>query len=212
MDPDRRLLLGGGALVALSAVVSVFAYPEMPAEMATHWNASGDVDGTMSRELGLALLPALSLGTLGLFYVLPRVDPRDDFENFRFAYDAFALATIAFVGYVHGLVVLVNAGYEFGVLQGIAPAVGGLYVLAGYVTERTEQNWFVGVRTPWTLEDEQVWAETKQLVARLFTVGGVVAAAGAVVPEYAVALIVGPPVVAVVVSAGYSYYRYQRAA
>jgi len=75
MDPDRRLLLGGGALVALSAVVSVFAYPEMPAEMATHWNASGDVDGTMSRELGLALLPALSLGTLGLFYVLPRVDP-----------------------------------------------------------------------------------------------------------------------------------------
>lgn len=156
MNPDRRLLLGGGALVALSVVVSVLAYPEMPAEMAAHWNASGEVDDTMSRELGLALLPVISLGTLGLFYVLPRVDPRDDFENFRFAYDAFALATVALVVYVHALVVLVNAGYEFAILQGIAPAIGVIYVLAGYVTERTDQNWFVGVRTPWTLEDEQV--------------------------------------------------------
>ncbi|WP_232702470.1 SdpI family protein [Halobacterium wangiae] len=209
MDPDRRLLLGGGVLVAIAAVVSVLAHPEMPAEMATHWNASGDVDGTMSRELGLALLPVLALGTLGLFYAIPRIDPREDFESFRFAYDALALATVALVVWVHGLVVLVNLGYEFGILQGLAPAVGAIYVLAGYVTERAEQNWFVGVRTPWTLEDEQVWTETNQLVAQLFKVGGVVAAAGALVPQYAVALIVGPPVVAVVVSAGYSYYRYQ---
>ena len=209
MNPDRRLLLGGGALVALSVAVSALAYPEMPARMATHWNASGDVDGTMSRELGLALLPVVSLGTLALFYVVPRVDPRDDFEAFRFAYDAFALATVALVVYVHGLVVLVNTGYEFGVLQGVAPAIGALYVLAGYVTERTDQNWFVGVRTPWTLEDEQVWTETNHVVAQLFKVGGVVAAAGALVPEYAIALVVAPPVVAVVVSFGYSYYRYR---
>lgn len=208
MSPDRRLLLGGGALVALAAVVSVLAYPEMPAEMATHWNASGEVDGTMSRELGLALLPVVSLGTLGLFYVLPRVDPRDDFESFRFAYDAFALATVALVVYVHVLVVLVNAGYEFAILQGVAPAIGAIYVLAGYVTERTDQNWFVGVRTPWTLEDEQVWAETNHLVAQLFKVGGVVAAAGALVPKYAVVLLVVPPVVALCVSVGYSYYRF----
>jgi len=209
MNADRRLLIGGGALVALSVVVSVLAYPEMPARMATHWNASGEVDGTMSRELGLALLPVVSLATLGLFYVLPRVDPRDDFERFRFAYDVFAVATVALVIYLHGLVVLVNVGYEIGVQQGVAPAIGVLYALAGYVTERTDQNWFVGVRTPWTLEDERVWSETNRVVGQLFKAGGVVAAAGALVPEYTLVFVLVPPVVALLVSFGYSYYRYR---
>jgi uncharacterized membrane protein len=209
MNPDRQLLIGGGALVALSVVVSVLAYPEMPARMATHWNASGEVDGTMSRELGLALLPVVSLATLGLFYVLPRVDPRDDFERFRFAYDVFAVATVALVIYLHGLVVLVNVGYEIGVQQGVAPAIGVLYALAGYVTERTDQNWFVGVRTPWTLEDERVWSETNRVVGQLFKAGGVVAAAGALVPEYTLVFVLVPPVVALLVSFGYSYYRYR---
>ncbi|WP_336037749.1 SdpI family protein [Halobacterium yunchengense] len=212
MSPDRRLLAGGGALVALAAAVGALAYPELPAEMATHWNASGEVDGTTPRPVAVALLPALAAALLGVFLVLPRVDPRNDYAGFRFAYDALALATLGCLAYVHAVLVAVNLGVDVGVLQAVAPAVGGIYVVAGYVTERADQNWFVGVRTPWTLEDEDVWAATNRLVGALFKAGGVVAALGFLVPSYAVALVVAPAAAAVVVSVGYSYHRYHRAA
>lgn len=212
MTPNRRLLLGGGLLVALTAVVSALAYPEMPARMATHWNAAGEVDGTMSRTLALALMPAIAAITLGFFLVLPAIDPRDGYGEFRTAYDAVALATVAFVGYAHLMVVAVNAGYQFSIIQALAPAIGGIYVVAGYVTARATQNWFVGARTPWTLEDEEVWNRTNAAVAKVLYASGVLAALGALVPEYALLLIVAPAVFLAVFTFGYSYWLYQRAA
>ncbi|MFB6072978.1 MAG: SdpI family protein [Halobacterium sp.] len=210
MSSDRRLLLGGGIVVALTALVSVLAYPSMPAEMATHWNASGEVDGTMPRAFALALLPAIAAATLAFFAVIPRVDPRDGYEEFRSSYDLLAVATVAFVGYAHVLVVLANASYEFELLAALSPGIGAIYVLGGYVTDRTEQNWFVGARTPWTLEDEAVWTDTNHLVARVLQVGGVVAALGALAPDYALALAVAPALAAAVVSVAYSYREYRQ--
>jgi uncharacterized membrane protein len=212
MSDSRRLLLGGGLVVALTVLVSVLASPEMPAEMATHWNASGDGDGTMSRPFALGLVPAITAITVGFFAVLPRVDPRTDYAEFRDAYDAMALATAGFLAYTHVVLVLFNAGYEFGVLQAIAPAIGGIYVVGGFVTDRAEQNWFVGVRTPWTLEDETVWARTNHVLARVLQAGGLVAAAGVLVPAYALSLVVAPAVVAAIGGVGYSYYAYQATA
>jgi uncharacterized membrane protein len=211
MDPDRRLLLGGAALAAVAAAASALAYPELPAEMATHWNASGEVDGTMPRWLGAAFTPVLALATLGLFYALPRLDPRDNYAQFRDAYDALALATVGFLAYVHVVLLAVNLGVDIGVTQAMAPGVGGIYVVAGYVTARTDQNWFVGARTPWTLEDEAVWADTNRQVGRVFVLGGPVAAAGALVPEYAFVFILAPALLALAVTVGYSYWRYRRA-
>lgn len=211
MPSDRRLLAGGVALVALTAAISTLAYPEMPAEMATHWNASGDVDDTMPRALGLALFPVLNAGLLALFVALPRVDPRTHYDAFRPAYDALALTTLALLVYLDVVVVLANLGYAFELLQMLAPAVGAVYVVAGFVTRRAEQNWFVGVRTPWTLEDEAVWEQTNRVVGRLFQVGGVVAALGVLVPAYALAFVLSPALVVAVVSFGYSYYLYRNA-
>jgi uncharacterized membrane protein len=210
MPSDRRLVTGGAALVALTAVVSALAYPEMPAEMATHWNASGDVDNTMPRALGLVLFPVLNAGLLALFVALPRVDPRTDYESFRPAYDALALTTLGLFAYLNVVVVLANLGYAFELLQALAPAIGAVYVVAGTVTRHAEQNWFVGVRTPWTLEDEAVWEQTNRVVGRLFQVGGVVAALGVFVPAYALAFILAPALVVAVVSFGYSYYLYRQ--
>jgi len=208
---NRRLLLGGGLLVAVAAAASVLAAPELPARMATHWNAAGDVDGTMPKWLALSATPAVAALTVGLFHVLPRLDPRDDYAAFRGAYDALALATVAFVVAAHGFVLAVNLGVDVDPMQALAPALGGVYAVAGAVTVRTDQNWFVGARTPWTLEDEDVWADTNRLVGRVLVAGGPIAAAGALAPRYALVLVAAPAVLAAVLTVSYSYWRYQQA-
>lgn len=207
---NRRLLLGGGLLVAVAGAASALAAPELPAKVATHWNATGDVDGTMPKWLALSFTPAVAALTLAFFHVLPRLDPRDDYDQFRDAYDALALATVAFVVYAHGFVLAVNLGVDVAPMQAFAPALGGIYVVAGVVTARTDQNWFVGARTPWTLEDEDVWADTNRFVGRVLVVGGPAAAVGALLPEYAFVLVLAPAVVAAAVTLGYSYWRYQQ--
>ena len=207
----RRSYVIGLGLVALSAVVSLLAAPEMPAEMATHWNAAGEIDGRMAKPYALALFPALSAALLGVFAALPRIDPLgENVANFRREYDTFVVLLLAFLTYVHLLVLGANAGYEFEMTQALAPAVGALFYSVGVLAEHAERNWFVGIRTPWTLSSEEVWERTHEQVAPLFKVAGVVAALAALVPAYAELLVVAPVAAVALYATVYSYVEYRR--
>ena len=92
----------------------------------------------------------------------------------------------------------------------LAPAVGVLCYDAGVVSAHAERNWFVGVRTPWTLTSDEVWKRTHERAAPLFKLSGVLATLGAVVPDYAVALVVGPAVAVAAYTTVYSYVTYRR--
>ena len=209
--PLRRSHLAGGLLVALSAALSALAYSGMPAEMATHWNAAGEIDDRTPRLVALLLFPALSAGMLALFAFLPRIDPLgENVATFREKYDTLVVLLLAFLTYVHGLVLAANAGYEFGMMQALAPAIGVLYYYVGVVTAHAEQNWFVGIRTPWTISNEEVWDRTHERTAPLFKLAGVVAAQGALVPDYAELLVVAPVVAVALYGTVYSYLAYRQ--
>jgi len=209
----RQSYAVGLALVAVSAAASALASPEMPARMATHWNAAGEADGQMPRLLGLAALPALSAGLLALFAVLPRVDPLgENVAAFREQYDAFVVLIVGLLTYVHLLVLAWNAGYRFEMVQALAPVVGVVLYYAGVLMEHAEQNWFVGIRTPWTLSDEEVWRRTHDRAGPLFKLAGAVAALGAVVPSAAIFLVAVPAVAAGAYATAYSYVVHRRVA
>ncbi|WP_134670846.1 SdpI family protein [Halorussus marinus] len=209
----RQSYAVGLALVAVGVVASALASPEMPARMATHWNAAGVADGRTPKVIALATIPAVSAGLLALFAVLPRLDPLgENVAAFREQYDAFVVLVVGMLTYLHLLVLAWNAGFEFGMIQALAPAMGVVFYYAGVVLERAEQNWFVGIRTPWTLSDEEVWRRTHDRAAPLFKLAGVVAALGAVVPSAAILLIVVPVVAVGAYATAYSYLVHRRVA
>lgn len=210
MDTRRSYGVGLG-LVALSAAASALAYPELPARMVTHWNAAGEPDGETSRLVALALLPALSVAILGLFAVLPRIDPLgENVAAFRERYDTFVVLAVGLLTYVHLLVLAWNVGYRFEPMQALAPAIGVLFYYAGVVLEHAERNWFVGIKTPWTLSSDEVWKRTHERAAPLFKLAGVVAALGALVPAYAVVLIAVPLAAIAAYTTVYSYVEHRR--
>ncbi|WP_115862656.1 SdpI family protein [Halorussus litoreus] len=209
----RKSYLVGVAIVAASALASLVAAPEMPAEMATHWNAAGEVDGAMDKEIALALFPALSAVVLALLAAVPRFDPLgENVAAFREQYDSFVVVLLAFLAYVHLLVLAANAGYEFEMIQALAPAIGGLFFYVGVLLEHAEQSWFVGIRTPWTLSNEEVWNRTHERAAPLFKVAGGIAVLGALVPTYAELLVVAPILAVSLYATAYSYVAYRRVA
>lgn len=210
MRSVHRFAVAAG-IVALSGALSVVAAPSVPARLVTHWNAAGDPDGTMAKSVGLALVPVLSAALLGLFAAIPRIDPlRENIASFRAVYDWFLVALTAFLGVVHAGIVAFNLGYAFDFTQVVLAATAVLFYFVGVLLSHAERNWFVGIRTPWTLSSAEVWDRTHRLGARLFKVTAVVALFGLLAGEYAVYFLVAPALVTAAVTVAYSFYLYER--
>jgi uncharacterized membrane protein len=208
----RRDWLPLGA-IALSFVAAVAVYPRVPNPMPTHWNAAGVPDGYGSRFVGVFLLPLISLGLYVLFLVLPRIDPRRaNYERFSGTYRFFRELIILFLLFVYGVTLFASfqPGYQMNSAWMFA-GVGFLLAALGNYLPRVRSNWFVGIRTPWTLSSEKVWRATHRVGGRIFVVGGVaIAIAGLLMPGWSLAIILAGTTIIAVVPIVYSYVLYTR--
>lgn len=209
--PSIRDLAGSGALAA-SAAASLLAYGRLPDRMAIHWNAAGAADGAVSKPLALSIFPAVIALVWVIFVVDHRIDPLGPkIREFGQYHDAFAAATMGFLAYCHVFVIGWNLGYEADVFVALAPPLAVLYYGIGVLTENAERNWFVGIRTPWTLSSEAVWDRTHERFGPLFKGSAAVTLLAAVVPtEYAMYVLVGPITVVSLASIVYSFVLYRR--
>ncbi|MFC7133817.1 MULTISPECIES: SdpI family protein [Salinibaculum] len=210
MSPTRRTLVGLG-IVLLTGVASVVVYPDLPEQMAIHFDGSGQPDDYLTKPLAAALMPVLGLLVVGLFAAIPRLDPLgENFAEFERYYDLVAVVTVGILAYVHALVLGYNLGYRFDVAQVLAPVLSVVAVTFGYVVENARQNWFVGIRTPWTLSSETVWTRTNERSGVLFKLAGLVALLAVPFPEYFTALAIAPLALAALIPTAYSYVLYRR--
>lgn len=210
MNSRHRFLIAT-VFVVISGAVSVLPAPELPTRMATHWNAAGQPDGTMPKAAALAFLPAMTAVLLVVFALVPRIDPlRENIAAFRPVYDWFVVVFTAFMAVIHGGVIAFNLGYEFDFTLLILTTVAGLFYYVGVFLEHAERNWFVGIRTPWTLSSADVWDRTHRLGSRLFKLTALAALIGLFFGEYAIYFLVVPALLTAGITVVYSYYLYEQ--
>jgi uncharacterized membrane protein len=196
-------------LILVSFLVGANLYTYIPEKMASHWDANGSVDGYMPKLSGLFLLPVMMAILFLAFMTIPKIDPlKANIEKFRGHFDVFVLLLFVLLFYIYMLSMLWNLGYRFNIIQLLAPALGMIFYYSGVMMENAKQNWFIGVRTPWTLSSEVVWDKTNKLAGRLFKGAGVLAAMGSVFPKYAIFFILIPVTLAAVYPIIYSYQMY----
>jgi uncharacterized membrane protein len=197
-------------LVLLAFVLSIAAYPQMPEQIASHWNARGEVDGYMSRFWGLFFLPLLLAGLVLLFLAIPRIDPlRANIVEFQSYYDGFIIVFCLFMLLVHVQVILWNSGIEISPNLTFPIVFGLMFYYIGILLEHAKRNWFIGIRTPWTLSSEQVWAKTHQRGAKMFKLAGGIAVLGVFFLDYAFLFILAPVLLMAVYLVVYSYWTYR---
>mgnify|MGYP000373739717 CR=1 FL=1 len=211
MGTTRRLT-AGVLLTVVAAAASALALPDLPARVAIHFDAGGTPDDYASRAFAAAFVPALMLGLLALFEGLVRVDPlRENIRAAEGVYDGVVVATLAFLAFVHGLVLAYNLGYEVSIAEATYLAVGVLYVALGVAMRYVERNWIVGFRTPWTLSDDAVWERTHAVGSVALALAGVVTVVGtALVPAYGVWFVLGTILAVAAFTYAHSYVLYQR--
>src|SRR6266480_2479753 len=141
----------GLVVAALAAAVSVWAYPQLPPTVATHWNLRGAPDGFSSRTLAVAIMPAVILVMTGVFRVLPRLDPRgENYTKFIGTYWLFANSVIVFVLIAHGMILATGLGYAVKIDRlmpiGAAGRVPVVVIIAGSGPTDRNGNSMMGIR------------------------------------------------------------------
>jgi uncharacterized membrane protein len=199
-------------MIAFSLVFSLIVFDSLPEQMASHWNAANQVDGYLSRFWGAFLMPIMATGLAALLMAIPLIDPlKANIAQFREYFYAFIMIMVAFLTYMHVVTVLWNLGYnQFNMGTAVLPAIGLIFVFAGMMMRKAKRNYFIGIRTPWTLSSDWVWEQTHRVGSVLFILLGLLSLLGAFFPDIAIWFVLVPVLGGTLFLVVYSYVLYQK--
>ena len=209
MNKIRADIISSLFIIA-TLVVAAILYPSLPEMIPTHWNAQGEIDGYMKKPEGVLMMPAMALATFIIMKIIPVISPKG-FRTDKFS-DVIGVLQVTLVGFMsivailvlleaHGLNVLIN--------EVIIAGVGLLFVVIGNYLGKVRKNFFIGIRTPWTLASDEVWNRTHRMGGKLFMLSGVIIWLGALL-RLPLTWTVGVAVGLVLIPVVYSYFLYRQ--
>ncbi|MDO7853614.1 SdpI family protein [Hymenobacter convexus] len=198
-------------LLVVPSLYLLYVWRELPAQVPTHFDSSGQANGYTGREHLWLLTLGLPLGAAVLLSALPYLDPKRRLDGANANFQKLRLALVALLSGLacYSLYLGVHPGTPPG--QGLAVLLGVFFMFMGNYLTTVQPNYFVGIRTPWTLESPTVWARTHRIGGIMLCLAGVllvllafVLPAAWVMPVLLV-LIVGTSLF----SYGYSYWLFR---
>jgi len=198
-------------IIVLALFVGAYFYPILPDQIASHWNAMGEVNGYMSKLWGILFIPIILFVLLSILVVVPRFDPKKEaIEKMRGIYDAFLILLSSFFFLLQLFIVGSNLVAWIDPARVFSFLFGFLFIGLGFLIERVKQNWTIGIRNPWTLSNEVVWDKTHKLGGRVFKIVGVIACLGIVFPTISFLVFLIPLLFGVIGLFVYSYQLFKK--
>lgn len=197
------------ALIAGSFLFSAAVYLWLPDQIPSHWNLAGEVDSTMGKTWGAFMMPLIMLGLYGVFLLIPALSPKGyGIEASNSGFIGIRVAIFALFALLNVLILLAALGVPIAMGNAVSITVGALLAVLGWFLDRLPRNFYVGIRTPWTIVDEDNWTRTHRMGKWLFIVAGLVMVASGVLGAN-VFVVVTAAVVAGLVPMIYSYLIYR---
>ncbi len=207
----KRFLIVALVVVILSFIMGIAFYPLMPDEVPSHWNAKGEVDSYLPKFWGAFLLPIVTGGLFVLFALIPHIDPKKtNIEKMEKYYGGMVVLIMGFIMYVYILTLIWALGIRVSMNAMMIPAVGLLIYALGAIMHNLKSNWFIGIRTPWTLSSETVWKKTHARGGKIFKIIGIITIFSVFFGGYSIYIFLIPLFVGVGYTFAYSYFEYQK--
>ncbi len=198
-------------IIALMYLVGWILFDQLPAEIPTHWNAAGEVDAYMPKMKAIILFPSIALLVTLLFPLFRFIDPkREKYALFTKSWMMIQTAILFFFAYIYfvSLYIALNPGTQME--QFIFGGIGVLFILIGNYLGKIRQNYFVGIKTPWTLNNEEVWNKTQRVGGWSFVISGLILFAEAFLKIYLVPVMIFCIAFAALTPVIYSYFAYRK--
>ena len=198
------------SIALLPFIYLAYIWNRLPESVPMHWNASGEINDYGNKsEFLFVLLLLIGLPYL-IFLVIPHIDPKQKLQNMgnklknlRFILNLFMSALAIFILYSVQQQTT-NPGFIFSI-------VGLLFAFLGNYFKTIKPNYFIGIKTPWTLENEEVWKKTHLLAGKMWFVGGLLMTLTFVLPEpINLFVFLGITAVISIIPIIYSYLEFKR--
>jgi uncharacterized membrane protein len=171
------------------------------------------VDDTLPKSLGMFMVPVMAFVLMILFYFLPRFDPvQESRERLDHIYGGVILVFTLFMLYIQSLLIIWNLGYMLNISLAIIPGISLLFYYLGMILKGIPRNWFIGIRTPWTLSDKKVWDRTHRLASPIFKAMAILLLLGLIFRNYMITIVFIPIIAAIFFLLVYSYVIYAKKA
>jgi uncharacterized membrane protein len=211
----RKVLVKNWPIILLilgSLFAGLLLYPHLPEQVPSHWNIRGEVDAYSSRFWGAFGIPLMTAGIYVLMVLLPLIDPRrQNYLKFTEAYRVLKVVFAVFMTGLYALVILSSLGRQIPIGGAVIGCTGLLFIIIGNYMGQFRHNYFVGIKTPWTLADERVWQKTHRLGGKIWVLAGSLGLVAAVFGGTTGAVILGVSLgIAVIVPTVYSYLEFRR--
>ncbi|MCM3095015.1 putative membrane protein [Priestia megaterium] len=200
------------SITLLTLVAWLIALPHLPATMPIHWGANGEADGFATKINAMILTVGIMVLIYFIIAFVPRIDPRkENYKYFSKTYNIVLNAVLLLFFFVNMSTILQGLGYNVP-MSYIAPIMAGLvFIIIGNYLQRVRSNYFMGIRTPWTLSNETVWKKTHRLSGKIFFIGGLLILISAFLPDgYKSVIMWGSIVLCVAIPYLYSYLAYKK--
>jgi uncharacterized membrane protein len=217
MATAQKELLPFG-IIALMFLLAAYCGPLLKTDgdgnVAVHWGIDGKADAWANREVGLFGWPILALIIYVALTVIPKLDVYSkNIEGFAMQYWGFRVVLVFVMCVMYAATLISNLGYweRFDIMIVVVPSIALLFFYVGYMLNYTKRNYFIGVRTPWTLASEKVWEKTNRLAGSLFWICAALTIISLVAPsDIRLWVIVVPAILVAIVASAYSYLEYRK--
>lgn len=197
-------------LIMCMGVVGWYFSEKLPDLVPMHWNWVGEADGFGSKDQGLWTIPIVSLIILVLFWLLPMLDPKKQkYQQFGSVWEIIQTCFIGFMLYLY-TIALYAAVNAIDVGAWVIGGMGVLFVILGNYMGKIRQNYFVGIKVPWTLNNEEVWNKTHRLGGWCFVIAGLIFIFQALLGWMNGWLFIFSISIVVILPIGYSYWLYKK--
>ncbi len=161
-------------IVLLPFLYLAYIWNQLPAKVPVHWNVKGDID-RYGDKAELILIPLLlPLLVYVIFLVVPRIDPKKKLDKMGNKLQNLKLLMTTLMSMLALFILYSAQNQSFDQSNYLFILIGILYIILGNYSKIIKPNYFIGIRTPWTLESESVWKETHKLGGKLWFIGGII--------------------------------------
>lgn len=163
-------------LIIFSAIlISALSYNQLPEQVVSHWNMNGEANGWSSRNFHTIFFPALLVFIYLLMNTLPKIDPnKKRYAEFKQVYLSLRDVIILSLLVIFAGATLSNLGYAVNIGSLTSITIGFMFIILGNYLGKLKRNWFVGIKTPWTISSENSWNKTHRLGGKLFVALGLI--------------------------------------
>ncbi|KAA3642076.1 MAG: DUF1648 domain-containing protein [Proteobacteria bacterium] len=206
----KTLIITTLMTIAISWIVAFFYSPYLPDPIPTHWNIKGEIDGWTAKPWGVYIIPIISTITTGLLLFLPKIAPK----GFRLegALKVYYLLTLVIAIFMLLIMIFTFSAAQnqnFNMTTWIMSGIGLLFIIIGNYLTKIPKNFFLGIRTPWTLASDEVWYKTHRLSAWVFIIAGLVMMLSPITP-YQQTILITVIIATATIPILYSLYMYKK--